>query len=173
MTNGAKLGDVITPADSDFITLNVAAMGIDFHKAWRNADGSPKPSGFAETASNSAYKSIGYHMNGGVSQAATPDPYAAGTTPVETTTITTTTTTTTTTLPVASGIAGDANDDGGVDMADVVIIMQSLANPNKYQLTAAARINADVNNRGNGITTSDALSIQRYLLGIVPVLPES
>ena len=180
MTNGAKLGDIITPADSDFITLNVAAMGTDFHKAWRNADGSPKPSGFAETASSSAYKSIGYHMNGGISQAATPDPYAAGTTPVETPTTTTTTTSTTTTTttsvttkPVANGVAGDANNDGGVDMSDVVFIMQSLANPNKYQLTAEARVNADVERRGNGITTADALSIQRYLLGIVPSLPES
>lgn len=178
MTNGAKLGDIITPADSDFITLNVAAMGTDFHTAWRNSNGSPKPSGFAETSSSSAYKSIGYHMSSGISQSATPDPYAAGTTPVETTTTTkqtttTTTTITTTTQPIPNGVAGDANNDGGVDMSDVVLIMQSLANPDKYQLSAEAKANADVNQRGNGITVSDALSIQRYLLGIVPVLPES
>ncbi len=175
MTNGAKLGDIITPADSDFISLSVPAMGTDFHTAWRNSDGSPKPAGFAETASGSSYKSIGYHMNGGISQTASPDPYAAGTTPEQTTTTkqTTTTTTVTTTAPKANGVAGDANDDGSVDMADVVLIMQSLANPDKYKLSAEAILNADVNGHGNGITTSDALSIQRYLLGLVTALPES
>ena len=72
MTNGAKLGDVVTPGDGDFITLNIAAMGEDFHKTWRNADGSPAPKGFAETASNSTYAKLGYHMYNGVAQTATP-----------------------------------------------------------------------------------------------------
>ncbi|WP_051411556.1 dockerin type I domain-containing protein [Ruminococcus flavefaciens] len=181
MTNGAKLGDIITPADSDFMTLNVAAMGTDFHKAWRNADGSPKTGGFAETASGSVYKSIGYHMSSGVKQTATPDPYANGTSnPVQTTTSATTTTTTTTTtiatsttLPKGNGVAGDANGDGEIDMSDIVLIMQSLANPNKYQIAPENRDNADVNLRGNGITNGDALAIQKYLLHLIPTLPES
>ena len=192
MTNGAKLGDIITPADSDFISLSVGAMGTDFHKTWRNADGSPKPAGFAETASSSAYKTIGYHMNGGVSQVSVPDAYAAGTTPVvvttttaaaTTTTETTTTTTvsttekpaetTTTTAPAPAGKAGDANGDGQVDMADVVLIMQSLANPDKYQVAPENVALADVSGGRNGITTADALAIQRYLLGTLPALPES
>ncbi|WP_024859956.1 dockerin type I domain-containing protein [Ruminococcus flavefaciens] len=188
MTNGAKLGDIITPADSDFISLNVGAMGTDFHKTWRNADGSPKPNGFAETSGSSAYKSIGYHMSSGVSQVSTPDPYAVDTTPVETTSSTTTatttttsttttttvvTTTSTTTAPIPVGKAGDANGDDQVDMSDVVLIMQSLANPDKYQIAPENRDKADVESKGNGITTADALSIQRYLLGLVPALPES
>ena len=189
MTNGVKLGDIITPADSDFISLNVGAMGTDFHKTWRNADGSPKPAGFAETASSSAYKSIGYHMSSGVAQTASPDPYAVDTTLAETTTSTTTattttttsttttttvvTTTSTTTAPTSVGKAGDANGDDQVDMSDVVLIMQSLANPDKYQIAPENRDKADVESKGNGITTVDALSIQRYLLGLVPALPES
>ena len=68
MTNGAKLGDVVTPSDSDFISLTVGAMGTDFHKTWRNTDGSPNPGGFAETPSNGTYASLGYHMSGGVAQ---------------------------------------------------------------------------------------------------------
>lgn len=186
MTNGAKLGDIITPADSDFISLNVGAMGTDFHKQWRNSNGSPKPGGFAETAGSSQYKSIGYHMSGGISQTAAPDPYAVDTTPVEetttaatttttttTTTSTTTVTTTTTSAPAPVGKAGDSNGDGQVDMSDVVLIMQALSNPNKYSIAPENRENADVEGKGNGITNADALSIQRYLLGLVTALPES
>ena len=73
MTNGAKLGTVITPADTDFVTLKVGGLGTDFHTAWRNADGSPNPQGFAETPLDGTYGSIGYHMSGGISQA-TPTP---------------------------------------------------------------------------------------------------
>ena len=55
-------------------------------------------------------------------------------------------------------------------MADVVIIMQSLANPNKYQLTGKAAKAADV--YGNdGVTTLDALAIQKHLLKLIDTLP--
>lgn len=77
-----------------------------------------------------------------------------------------------------TGLRGDANCDGGVDMSDVVMIMQSLANPNKYgingtdsnHITEQGQLNGDVEGRKNGITGSDALEIQRYLLGIVKEL---
>ena len=70
-------------------------------------------------------------------------------------------------------IKGDTNCDGSVDMADVVLIMQALANPNKYgingtaehHLTEQGRLNADVD--GDGLTVGDAQSIQLKLLGIV------
>ena len=85
MTNGAKLGDIVTPSDSDFITLKVAGMGTDFHTAWRNADGSPNPKGFAETVSNGTYASLGYHMSNGTTQTDTPSTQPAETTkPAET-----------------------------------------------------------------------------------------
>ncbi|WP_366509115.1 dockerin type I repeat-containing protein [Ruminococcus sp.] len=69
-------------------------------------------------------------------------------------------------------LKGDANCDGGVDMADAVLIMQALANPNKYgefsteynYLTAHGRLNGDMN--GDGLTSGDALAIQRKLLGL-------
>ncbi len=60
-------------------------------------------------------------------------------------------------------VKGDANFDRYVDMADVVFIMQCLANPNKYQFTEQGRINADMD--GNGITVADAQTIQMMLLG--------
>ena len=68
---------------------------------------------------------------------------------------------------------GDANGDGDVDMGDVVLIMQSLANPNKYTLGDPGIYNADVSEAGGGITANDALAIQKYLLGAVNKLPES
>ena len=70
-------------------------------------------------------------------------------------------------------LAGDTNCDGVVDLADAVLIMQSLANPNKYgeygtdarHLTAQGKINGDVDKFIAGITANDALRIQEYLLG--------
>jgi cell wall-associated NlpC family hydrolase len=58
-------------------------------------------------------------------------------------------------------------------MGDVVLIMQSLANPNKYKLSEPGLYNADVFEAGSGITSNDALSIQKYLLSLITKLPES
>lgn len=62
---------------------------------------------------------------------------------------------------------GDTNLDGQVDLSDAVFIMQALSNPDKYQITDAGRVLADVCDIGNGITSSDALNIQKYLLGLL------
>ena len=69
-------------------------------------------------------------------------------------------------------VKGDANLDGQVDMADAVLIMQALANPNKYgrngshprYLTGLGILNADVD--GDGLTVGDAQAIQMKLLGL-------
>ena len=64
-------------------------------------------------------------------------------------------------------------------MNDFVLIMQSLANPDRYGLdgndehhiTAQGQRNADVYENGkSGITNSDAMQIQKYLLGLVKTL---
>ena len=98
-----------------------------------------------------------------------------------TTTTTKPTSTTTTTFDIndsgagSSGktnvVYGDANCDGSIDMADAVLIMQSLANPDKYGLngtgknhiTAEGLDNADCDSV-EGVTTNDALAIQLFLL---------
>lgn len=72
----------------------------------------------------------------------------------------------------ASKMKGDSNCDGQMDMSDVVLIMQALANPNKYgengtakvHLTAQGKENADMD--GNGLTVGDAQKIQLKLLGL-------
>ena len=89
-----------------------------------------------------------------------------------------TTTTVTTTYPLVPGtkdntVWGDANNDGIVDMSDVVLIMQSLANPNKYGLkgsdknhiTSDGLYSGSVVKRNGSVTTEDALEIQLFLLG--------
>lgn len=169
LANGSKLGEVITPAESDFIKLEAPAMGTDFHTLWRNADGSPNPDGFAETVSGSAYSEIGYKMYSGIDQ--TPVTTQTTTSAVQTST-TTTTTTTTTSGDISDGIYGDANSDGAVTVADAVIVMQAVSNADEYKLTEKQADLADVYNRGDGISTMDALSIQKYVATIIKELPE-
>lgn len=77
-------------------------------------------------------------------------------------------------------VYGDANGNGTVEIADAVLIMQSLSNPSLYgtkgsdpsHLTDEGSDRADVSERGNGITNKDALAIQRNLLQLTD-LPES
>lgn len=104
--------------------------------------------------------------------------------PVITTTTTTettsaVTTTTTYSVPELMRYPGDANCDDGVDLADVVIIMQALANPNRYAvggsdshaITHQGALNADVYGNRDGLTVNDAQYIQICLLGLAQ-LPE-
>ena len=113
--------------------------------------------------------------------------YAQGEAPAvsstTTTTVTTTTTTTTSTSSANTGddktVYGDANCDGTVDIADAVLIMQSLSNPDKYGIKGSDELhiteqglrNADCCSTGDGVTTNDALLIQLYKLNLVKSLP--
>ena len=101
------------------------------------------------------------------------DTVTTGTVTVTTqTAVTTTTTAAVSKSEEASGIKGDANCDGTVDMADAVMIMQAFANPNKYgingtaehHLTEQGKINGDMD--GDGLTVGDAQAVQKKLLGI-------
>ena len=65
-------------------------------------------------------------------------------------------------------------------MSDAVLIMQSLANPDKYgvngsderHITAKGLANADVSETGDGVTTGDAQAVQAYLLNLIAKLPK-
>ncbi|MBO5103478.1 MAG: endo-1,4-beta-xylanase [Ruminococcus sp.] len=78
------------------------------------------------------------------------------------TTTTTTTTTTGTTDPTntPARLYGDADSDGEVNINDAVLIMQSIANPDKYHLSEDGKLCADTVDNGGGITNADALAIQ-------------
>ena len=74
---------------------------------------------------------------------------------------------------------GDTNCDGKVELSDAILIMQALANPNKYgvkgnadnHLTAQGALNGDVDPSTKGLTADDALTIQLYLLKKIDSLP--
>ena len=104
------------------------------------------------------------------------------TTTSRTTTTTTTTTTTSTTSTTTGGsknevkLAGDANCDNEVNMADAVYVMQVIANPDKYGegktpngITSQGVANADVDG-APGLTNMDALKIQQFKLGLIKTL---
>ena len=102
------------------------------------------------------------------------------TVPVTTTTTTTTvpviTTTTTTTTPATTlpkpSLAGDANCDKTVDIADVVLIKCYIINPNEYKLSAQGFANADVHGSSNGLNAQDAVAIAKHILHVIPSLSE-
>lgn len=111
-------------------------------------------------------------------QTTTAEPTTTTTTEITTSEIVTTATET---KPSEKVLLGDANCDGEINMADAVLIMQALANPDKYGLnkqpygiTQQGYINADVTGDNDGMTGADALAIQRYCLKLedLPVYVE-
>ncbi|MDE6775126.1 MAG: glycoside hydrolase family 11 protein [Ruminococcus sp.] len=66
---------------------------------------------------------------------------------------------------------GDVNHDGEVSIADATLLLQHLGNMDKYVLSKQGRINADVYENGGGLSTQDALTIQRYEAGAIDKLP--
>lgn len=81
----------------------------------------------------------------------------------------------------SKNIYGDANCDGEVRLSDAILVLQAIGNPDAYGLngsdpthiTAQGLINGDVASRGDGLTSADAISIQRFILELVNELPES
>ena len=65
---------------------------------------------------------------------------------------------------------GDTNCDGHVDLADAILIMQSLANPDKYVVSPKGKTNGDVDWSVKGLTANDALTIQEFLLHKITTL---
>lgn len=68
---------------------------------------------------------------------------------------------------------GDANDNGTVEIADAVYILQGIADPScaDYVRTAQGEKNADCHNPGSGVDAEDALAIQQYKAEIITALP--
>jgi len=110
-------------------------------------------------------------------------PATSDTTTTEITTETTVTTVTTssssssssTTTPDTSSevskIPGDVNINGKIDSADVVAAAAYVGNKEKNPLDPQGIINGDVHNKGDGLTSNDALAIQQYLAKIITELP--
>lgn len=86
---------------------------------------------------------------------------------------TTTTVTTTTVADKTETLYGDSNDNGTVEIADAVYILQSIADPSnkEYVRTAKGELNADCCKPGNGVDAEDALAIQQFVAEILKSLP--
>lgn len=61
-------------------------------------------------------------------------------------------------------LVGDANGSGTVTLADATVILQHIANPDKYKLTGDRLKNADANGDGS-VTAMDALIVQKVIYG--------
>lgn len=84
-------------------------------------------------------------------------------TTIASTTVPSVVTTVTTTVQAAEpSLLGDANLDGKVTLGDALAILQFVANEDKYPLDAQAQSNADVCDRGKGITAQDAVAVMFY-----------
>lgn len=59
-------------------------------------------------------------------------------------------------------LLGDANLDEKITLGDALAILQFVANEDKYPLNAQAQSNADVCDRGKGITAQDAVAVMLY-----------
>ena len=72
---------------------------------------------------------------------------------------------------------GDANADGQVNIADAVLVMQVVTNPDKYDVGKSEKSISEYGKKmGNvdgksGFTNSDALTIQKFKLGLYDKLP--
>ena len=71
----------------------------------------------------------------------------------------------TSSAPAGQKLAGDANDDGKVNVADAVAVLQYVANKSKYPLSDQGAVNADCDG-SEGITGTDAIYIQKIDAGI-------
>lgn len=66
---------------------------------------------------------------------------------------------------------GDVNNDGKVEIADVVALASYVGTAENNPIDTQGMINGDVQNKGDGLTVGDVLAIQQYLADIVSSLP--
>lgn len=110
--------------------------------------------------------SIVVYTNGSGSGQSTTKPTTQTTKP--TTTTTTTTTKPKETTPPASNVKyGDANEDGRIDILDVIVVNKSLLGA--MSLSNQAKLNADVN-KNNKPDSDDALQILKHVVGLIKSL---
>lgn len=75
-------------------------------------------------------------------------------------------------------LPGDANCDKDIRLNDAILVMQAIGNPDAYgisgsdktHITKQGMINADVAGDGDGLTSQDAVEIQKYILNLVDKL---
>lgn len=68
------------------------------------------------------------------------------------------------------GVKGDADNNGKVDIADVVAVSSYIGDSSVNKLSNDALFLCDVQNTGDGITSGDVLMLQQYLAQIITEL---
>ena len=168
---------IIQPGEEYIIPGAPSGMGIAFTAVWSTDSGDTTTTTTTGTSTITTTTTIKTTSSATSSISTTTANSSTSTTSNSVTSTGSSTSATTTVTEPCKSTYGDANCDGTIDMSDVVLIMQSLANPNKYDIngtdanhiTAAGKANADVWNTGDGVTTQDALHIQKYLLGLCEI----
>lgn len=160
INNGDKIGEIVPLTDNDFISLSVGAMGTDFHKEWRNANGSIYTKGFAQTKESSTYAALGAKFYYSDDQPSTEPP---ATNPPATEPPTTPSEPTETVT-----LYGDANCDNKVDILDVITLNKALLGNNG--MTKQGEANVDVDNDGKP-SANDSLNILKFIVKLVDKLP--
>ena len=152
ITNGAKIGTKFTgPTASDFIALTKAPeQGTDFHKVWRNADGSLNLGGLYETKTDGKYGTMGYHLSN-------------SDTPIVTTTTTSgqnpTTTTTTTTVKPTTTTSGKQSETPTPAGAQIHDFTANGKNSSFYTITGNLATNKGTVSY-NGLTLTQSLKME-------------
>ena len=154
ITNGAKIGTKFAgPTASDFIALTKAPeQGTDFHKVWRNADGSLNLGGLYETKTDGAYGTMGYHL----SNSDTPIVTTTTTTGQNPTTTTTTTTTTVKPTTTTSGKQSETPTPSGAQIHDFTA---NGKNSSFYTITGNLATNKGTVSY-NGLTLTQCLKME-------------
>ncbi len=162
--SSVKEGDVVELAKTEFVTLEVPAMGSDFHTLWRNGDGSIYTAGFAQTTDNGTYADLGYKFS--LEYVEEQDPTEPPTTePTEPTTEEPTTEPSEeTTEDVSNVVYGDVDCNGTVNIMDIIQLSQSFMG--SAELTPQGAVNADVDLNGS-VNPSDTMYIAQSVVKIV------
>ncbi len=70
-------------------------------------------------------------------------------------------------------LPGDADCNGKIEVDDVVMILSYTVDPKRCDITEQGIINSDVYQQGDGINSSDAASVAKYIAKNISSLPES
>ena len=174
--NGDKIGNIVTITDDDFISLEVApyvsasegsgADWFDFHKEWRNSDGSLNTGGFLETKDSSTYSDIGIEFQSIELPIDPIDPPVTTTVTTEAVSVTTTSVTTTvvTTEDVTDTTAGFTTN---APILTTIITIQTTAPVTTAEIPTEVIPDGtkygDVNTDGS-VNIADVVALNMYIL---------
>ena len=163
-TQNAKVGtkfDGLT--DAEFVSVSVPAFkavtnsadAYDFHKNWRNSDGTINTGGYMELKETSEFYKMGAFLS--TPSTGLPDPPEPSTDTSEESSDDTDAS-----IDESKLKCGDVNTDGSVDLQDLVALAKYFADTSSYAIPAEGMINAD-SNHDDHITNLDIVNLLKYV----------